>query len=1119
MRKIICFGLALLMIFCTISIPCSAADADFIVNTTIDAENIVHINGLLSMQYGTRWVTYYLLYPDRYVDEIPYDSPDNPVVVMYEQLVRDYDGAFSTSFKLPDDGIYTLYITSGNVTKTIEIDTEKGGNGGMLWQLHQLDESFSPRTSTDVKELFNQSRAELPDEIPVVEPFPTNGLYSVFVDPAKGNDNTATGSIDKPFKTCKKALEIFKPESGMVLTLRGGIYPQSDRIQLKDISADENSPFIITNYKDEKPTFTGGNVLNGEDFKAVTDPEILQRLNPDISANIRVLDMNQYGITEFGEISTYYTPALWVDGGEYTIARWPNGSTTGMRECKDPELIDTVNGTATKSNGVIDCGTVTAATGSSCGAYRQYSKRATALNEAAGEIVSTDTGAEFMIEDIHPFSWVDTGDIWFYGSVYDEWRRMNFKVAEFNPETRSIRAAEGNEWGARYTTNNQFYYFNVFEELDAPGEWYLDKKTGLLYIYPTEDLVGKEIIYDATHPTDADSYFIHMTRSQNVIINGITFKNTRGNGIYVGYSSSRHVIVQNCDFSNMRMGVYIGGRYSGVINSTFKDLYDRGVQLSLPDSNDTYNLVPARQFMMNNILHNTTGMYSGGIGNVISHNIFSNNLGSAIRPSANETIVEYNEVISGPRETMDSGAIYVGGGSAFKRGIHVRYNYVHDVGNVKPNGIYFDDMLSESYAYGNIIDGSEIYLNGTRECTVYNNIVLSSLNSPALNLGKNYYAINGGLKVRWKPGSLEYGNMTKPLAPDSKYDFEAYIDRYPILGIWIPQIRERIAEYESTGDSSHSDIYHSETYPGYTDLSGRQYELNQFLSASRDNQFENNVIINSLPASVGQGNRTEGYVRTVFENNLSYEKENNPFTGENFGDTAPYVKIIKDNPNFEVIPFEKIGLTSGKYIRNEKTVAVRPANDITNEIPTEDLVLQWKYVMGAQRYKVELSDKEDFSNIIEACETVEYNYTVTTEPEKGRIYYWRVTTIPDATYTAGLQMVSDTFAFKTQSEENNSFNLAGVTDYTYEIKDSGTEVTAYGFNLTEDSAMVDVYAACYDIEGKLIDVDFKETAIESKEFSGKIVLNLNTSEFDTLKLFVWAENSFVPVTFAREITK
>ncbi len=47
--------------------------------------------------------------------------------------------------------------------------------------------------------------------------------------------------------------------------------------------------------------------------------------------------------------------------------------------------------------------------------------------------------------------------------------------------------------GAKWSRNpfavnqhSRFYIENVFEELDAPGEWYLDQKAGVLYYMPEE---------------------------------------------------------------------------------------------------------------------------------------------------------------------------------------------------------------------------------------------------------------------------------------------------------------------------------------------------------------------------------------------------------------------------------------------------------------------------------------------------------------------------------------------------------------------------------------------------------------------------------------------------------
>ena len=66
-------------------------------------------------------------------------------------------------------------------------------------------------------------------------------------------------------------------------------------------------------------------------------------------------------------------------------------------------------------------------------------------------------------------------------------------------------------WGVQYDRGNNYYFLNVFEEIDVPGEWWIDKKTGLLYIYPpkqweqTDDIRFASVSFDMltlqnTHP-------------------------------------------------------------------------------------------------------------------------------------------------------------------------------------------------------------------------------------------------------------------------------------------------------------------------------------------------------------------------------------------------------------------------------------------------------------------------------------------------------------------------------------------------------------------------------------------------------------------------------------------
>ena len=35
-----------------------------------------------------------------------------------------------------------------------------------------------------------------------------------------------------------------------------------------------------------------------------------------------------------------------------------------------------------------------------------------------------------------------------------------------------------------FRKGQRFYFLNLLEELDQPGEWFLDRKTGVLYFWP-----------------------------------------------------------------------------------------------------------------------------------------------------------------------------------------------------------------------------------------------------------------------------------------------------------------------------------------------------------------------------------------------------------------------------------------------------------------------------------------------------------------------------------------------------------------------------------------------------------------------------------------------------------
>jgi hypothetical protein len=131
---------------------------------------------------------------------------------------------------------------------------------------------------------------------------------------------------------------------------------------------------------------------------------------------------------------------------------------------------------------------------------------------------------------------------------------------------------------------------HIFEELDAPGEWYLDAQAGKLFVYPPEQ-------------TDLDSARIEATRLQHLFeivgteetpvqhirIKNITFTHTRRT-----FMETKEPLLRS-DWTIYRGGAlfYSGTEYCQLTNCTFKHLGGNAVFVS---SYNRYLMLKASQF-------------------------------------------------------------------------------------------------------------------------------------------------------------------------------------------------------------------------------------------------------------------------------------------------------------------------------------------------------------------------------------------------------------------------------------------------------------------------------------------------------------------------------------------
>ena len=123
----------------------------------------------------------------------------------------------------------------------------------------------------------------------------------VYVD-VNGGDDSNPGTIDKPLKTLAQAVKLsrFKavPEQQKIIYMRSGVYFLTETISL----VPKDSNLVITGYKDEKVTISGGKLYHFSGLWEVTVNE-MGPLEPGITAMYDTVDAGEssYQVKYYGE--------------------------------------------------------------------------------------------------------------------------------------------------------------------------------------------------------------------------------------------------------------------------------------------------------------------------------------------------------------------------------------------------------------------------------------------------------------------------------------------------------------------------------------------------------------------------------------------------------------------------------------------------------------------------------------------------------------------------------------------------------------------------------------------------------------------------------------------------
>lgn len=363
------------------------------------------------------------------------------------------------------------------------------------------------------------------------------GAQTVFVAPG-GSDSGGLGTEEKPFASVNRAVkEFYSAKPGdFEIRVAGGEYffPKGITITAEHT---RGKTLSITGPKfsgEPKARFIGGIKISARHLEKVGDKGTLSKIPGDANGTLYKIDLKKFGVSEIGKVEkrgwrswkTNQNPLeteAFFNRSPMTPARYPN----------DDSLL--------KIGEVLDNGKVTDF--AAADSYEQEDKSV--------------RGATFKYDFGRPERWAGAPDAYLRGNFSVGWAYDQIKIKKIDAAARTITLADPHAYGVRSNTppkGSRLYVdradlkvrgyqaFNLIEELDRVGEYYIDRENLIFYT-----------LLDSA-PKDGDAFYfsllpepiIYMKGASGVKIRNIEFAVTRNSPLRGSFCNG--VEIDKCAF-------------------------------------------------------------------------------------------------------------------------------------------------------------------------------------------------------------------------------------------------------------------------------------------------------------------------------------------------------------------------------------------------------------------------------------------------------------------------------------------------------------------------------------------------------------------------------------------
>ena len=457
---------------------------------------------------------------------------------------------------------------------------------------------------------------------------------------------------------------------------------------------------------------------------------------------------------------------------------------------------------------------------------------------------------EFKPGDIRP-DWKNLDDVEVV--VYYFWSDNHLPIESIDTEKNIVRfkykggktfTDDFSEDGARYVVEN------VLEALDAPGEWYLDRKSGILYYMPKEgeDMIKVEVIAPLAtellriEGEPAIGKFVEQINFVEVSFQHCNFEfppgrvnDTQGSSevsAAVNLVGAKGCYFDDCSFSNLgtfAIDLKAGCSYNMINGCRFHNLSAGAVRIDGGRAGSS----PLIHTKNNEIVGNEISHYGlnypsavgivvkNSYGNFVGQNHIHHGFYTGVslgwiwgygRSIARDNLVESNHIHHiGQGLLSDMGAVYTLGPSP---GTVIRNNLIHDIDANKYGGwgIYNDEgstgiLVEKNIVYNTKFAGYDMHFG--KEITVRNNIfALGRMDQINRTRGEDHPSIYFENNiVFWKEGKLFSGDWK-----DREYKYYLH-----------PKNASGVADYKRNFESNWNIFYNPNLKVEEVDFAGGKF--------------------------------------------------------------------------------------------------------------------------------------------------------------------------------------------------------------------------------------------------------------------------------------------------------